>query len=245
MSKAIKGMNRDLTCRGHQFAVGETYQVAGTIKVCANGFHSCPLDSETSPLAVFEYYTPGTSRYFDVQFSGATDRDGTKIASASITIGAEIHLGELTTRAVEWVISKCKPAKGKGLNTEDFKLASNSGDGGAASNSGTHGAASNSGTHGAASNSGYGGAASNSGDGGAASNSGTHGAASNSGDGGAAISHARYGKVMGEVSDTVLYCTEIDDNGKIVSCAKGITGRGKIKVGTWYRCKGGKLVPVK
>ena len=209
MSKAIKGMNRDLTCRGHQFAVGETYQVAGTIKVCANGFHSCPLDSETSPLAVFEYYTPGTSRYFDVQFSGATDRDGTKIASASITIGAEIHLGELTTRAVEWVISKCKPAKGKGLNTEDFKLASNSGDGGAASNSGTHGAA------------------------------------SNSGDGGAAISHARYGKVMGEVSDTVLYCTEIDDNGKIVSCAKGITGRGKIKVGTWYRCKGGKLVPVK
>ena len=209
MSKAIKGMNRDLTCRGHQFAVGETYQVAGTIKVCANGFHSCPLDSETSPLAVFEYYTPGTSRYFDVQFSGATDRDGTKIASASITIGAEIHLGELTTRAVEWVISKCKPAKGKGLNTEDFKLASNSGDGGAASNSGTHGAASNSGTH------------------------------------GAAISHARYGKVMGEVSDTVLYCTEIDDNGKIVSCAKGITGRGKIKVGTWYRCKGGKLVPVK
>ena len=147
--KAIKGMTHDMTCRGHQFEIGKTYTVEGDIRACSNGFHSCPSDDDTSPLAVFEYYAPGTSRFFEVEASGKTDRDGNKIASASITIGVEVGIGTLTQHFVDWVISKAKPNG----------AASNSGDCGAASNSGTRGAASNSGDYGAASNSGYCGAA--------------------------------------------------------------------------------------
>ena len=144
---AIKGMNRDMTCRGFQFEPGKTYTIEGPIKACNSGFHACPVDDETAPHAVFEYYGPGVSRYFDVTASGATDRDGNKIASASITIGVEITMGELMRRVAEWCVKKAKGA------------ASNSGYGGAASNSGYGGAASNSGDYGAASNSGYRGAA--------------------------------------------------------------------------------------
>lgn len=143
--KAIKGMNRDMTCRGHKFETGKTYEVTGKISACENGFHSCPLDD--SPLSVFEYYAPGISRYFEVEASGETDRQGSKIASASITIGAEVGIGELTKRFVDWVIGRAKPAEGS----------SNSGDSGAASNSGDYGAASNSGTRGAAFSHAYGG----------------------------------------------------------------------------------------
>jgi hypothetical protein len=182
---AIKGMNHDMTCRSFKFEPGQSYEVSGRIAACENGFHSCPLDGETSPLSVFQYYAPGISRYFEVEASGETDRQGDKIASAKLTIGVEVGVGELTRRFVDWVIGRAKP-NGAASNSGDYGAASNSGGYGAASNSGARGAASNSGARGAASNSGRYGAASNSGDYGAASNSGDYGAASNSGYYGAA-----------------------------------------------------------
>jgi hypothetical protein len=182
---AIKGMNHDMTCRSFKFEPGQSYEVSGRIAACENGFHSCPLDGETSPLSVFQYYAPGISRYFEVEASGETDRQGDKIASAKLTIGVEVGVGELTRRFVDWVIGRAKPY-GAASNSGDYGAASNSGYYGAASNSGARGAASNSGDYGAASNSGDYGAASNSGYSGAASNSGARGAASNSGDYGAA-----------------------------------------------------------
>jgi hypothetical protein len=209
---AIKGFDRDLTCRGFQFEPGKTYEQSGTIRACSNGFHSCPVDDDTPPHAVFEYYAPGLSRYFEVTASGATDRDGNKIASASVTIGVELTMCELMRRVADWCVRKAKGA------------ASNSGDCGAASNSGTRGAASNSGNGGAASNSGY------------------YGAASNSGNGGAAMSHAYGSKVMCEGDGQALYCSEFNDNMELVSNACGITGRDGIEAGVWYACRDGKLV---
>jgi hypothetical protein len=145
---AIKGFDKDLACRGFQFEIGGTYDHDGEVTACCNaGFHSCPTDSDHPPHAVFEYYAPGSSRYCAVTASGKTDREGNKIASAKITIGIELTLGEIMARVARWCVQKA------------------------------NGAASNSGLGGAASNSGYGGAASNSGYGGAASNSGEYGAA--------------------------------------------------------------------
>ena len=230
--KAIKGFNHDMTCLGMKFKPGQTYTQSGTIKACENGFHSCPVDDDVPPHAVFGYYAPGQSRYFEVTASGKTDRDGNKIASASITIGVELTLGELMCRVAPWCEAK---AEGAALNSGDGGAASNSGDGGAASNSGYGGAALNSGDGSAASNSGYGGAALNSGYGGAASNSGY---------GGAAMSHSYYGKVMCEGEGQALYCTEFADDGSIASVACGITGKKGIKPGVWYHAKGGKLVEV-
>ena len=209
MSKitSIKGFDQNLSCRGFQFEIGKTYKVKGKVKVCSNGFHSCPSDEETSPLAVFEYYPPAMSRYCEVQADGKTDRQGNKIASAKITVGVEITLHEMIGRFIKWATDKA----GGTL---------------AASNSGNYGAASNSG------------------DRGAASNSGTQGAASNSGYQGAAMSHSYGGKVMCEGDGQALYCSEFDGNFNLVSNACGITGQGGIKAGTWYTCKGGKLVEV-
>ena len=207
MSKitSIKGFDQNLSCRGFQFEIGKTYEVKGKVKACSNGFHSCPSDEETSPLAVFEYYPPAMSRYCEVQADGKTDRQGNKIASAKITVGVEITLHEMIGRFIKWATDKA----GGTL---------------AASNSGTQGAASNSGYHGAA------------------SNSGNYGAASNSGYRGAAMSHSYGGKVMCEGDGQALYCSEFNDNLKLVSNACGITGRDSIKAGVWYTCRGGKLV---
>ena len=207
MITSIKGFDKNLSCRGFQFEIGKTYKVKGKVKVCSNGFHSCPSDEETSPLAVFEYYPPAMSRYCEVQADGKTDRQGNKIASAKITVGVEITLHEMIGRFIKWATDKA----GGTL------AASNSGNYGAASNSGNYGAASNSGTQGAASNSGY---------------------------QGAAMSHSYGGKVMCEGDGQALYCSEFNDNLELVSNACGITGQDGIKAGTWYTCKGGKLVEV-
>ena len=86
MITSIKGFDKNLSCRGFQFEIGKTYEVKGKVKVCSNGFHSCPSDEDTSPLSVFEYYPPATSRYCEVQAEGNTDRQGNKIASAKITV---------------------------------------------------------------------------------------------------------------------------------------------------------------
>ena len=96
---AIKGFKPGLICapngKPFQFAEGQTYTATGAIKACKNGFHACPVDDDTPPHAVFEYYAPGTSVFREVTLTGKTNRDGNKIAGASITIGVELTMGEI------------------------------------------------------------------------------------------------------------------------------------------------------
>src|SRR5690606_20885740 len=181
------GFDRDFSCRGLKFEIGKTYRAEGAIKACKNGFHLIPDDH--NPLAVFPYYVPATTRFAVVEYGGATDRDGDKIAAEEITIVREITLGELTSMAVRFAGKKAASNNGRrgaASNSGRRGAASNSGYGGVASNIGYGGVASNSGTCGAASNIGHGGAASNIGHGGVASNSGYCGVASNNGRRGAA-----------------------------------------------------------
>ena len=140
MITSIKGFDKNLSCRGFQFEIGKTYKVKGKVKVCSNGFHSCPSDEDTGPLSVFEYYPPATSRYCEVQAEGNTDRQGNKIASAKITVGVEITLHELIGRFINWATNKAGGTLAAS-NSVDYGAASNSGDSGAASNSGDYGAA--------------------------------------------------------------------------------------------------------
>ena len=110
---AYKGFNADFTCRGFRFEVGETYTVAGEIVACRNGFHACE-----NPFDVWSYYPVvaddgSMARYAEVEMSGATAKDGDKIAAAEITINAELRLPEFVKRAVAAIVSA---TKGKGDN---------------------------------------------------------------------------------------------------------------------------------
>ncbi|EAS9163100.1 hypothetical protein EIV61_12760 [Salmonella enterica] len=107
MTKEIatfKGFNKDLKCRDFQFEIGKTFHHDGKVEACGSGFHACEC-----PFDVFSYYPPAESRYAETISFGVTDREevgDTKIASASITIKAELTLPQFIQRGIEWIWSK-------------------------------------------------------------------------------------------------------------------------------------------
>ena len=141
----IKGFDSSLKCRGMQYAVGETVEHDGPVKICESGLHAVEY-----PLDVFSYYPPAGSRFAVVRAHGEIDRksDGedTKIAAARLTIEAEIGVPELVSRAIEWITSRCEIEEG-GHATGCQGAASATGTLGAASATGDHGAASATGKH--------------------------------------------------------------------------------------------------
>ncbi|EHS7019653.1 hypothetical protein KOK53_003987, partial [Escherichia coli] len=147
-----KGFQQDMTCRGFQFELDKTFEHEGTVKACSSGFHSCEY-----PLDCFSYYPPASSRYAEAVAKGTISReDGgdSKIASATITIKAELSVHQLVTRAIEWIWSRVDKSLEQ-TNTGYRSAASNTGDYSAASNTGYRSAASNTGYRSAASNTGY------------------------------------------------------------------------------------------
>ena len=213
---SFKGFDQNLQCRGYQFEIGKTYEHEGEVEACKGGFHACE-----HPLNVFDYYPPSSSRYARVVQTGPLSRNGddTKVASAKITIEAELRLPDLVQEAVKWVFDRAKWVGGSvatGVNeaatasgtrgaatasgtrgaataSGDQGAATASGTQGAATASGTRGTATASGTQGTATASGYQGTATASGDQGAATASGTQGAATASGTRGAATASGTRG----------------------------------------------------
>ena len=103
---AVKGFDRDLKCRGYQYAIGETYQHKGRVVACESGFHACEM-----PLDVFSYYPLSTSRYASVVALGDVSRQensDSKIASGRLYVEAEIKLPDIIKRAVSWVMERAK-----------------------------------------------------------------------------------------------------------------------------------------
>ena len=237
---SIKGFDADLKCRDFQFEIGKTYEVAGAIRACENGFHACP--TEHHPLSVFDYYAPAGNRFCEVTQDGARHVEGDKLASAKITIGVELSLGDLAQRAVKWVFDRAKWSEGA-VAKGDNEGATASGWQGAATASGWQGAATASGWQGAATASGDQGAATASGDQGAATASGWQGAATASGANSVATAAGEGGRVRG-IDGAALFAVERGLKGAVVSVAAGIVGRDGIKAATWYRCEGGRLVEI-
>jgi hypothetical protein len=105
---SYKGFDKNLRCRDFQFEIGKTYAMDGEIKACKRGFHACEF-----PLDVFKYYLPGKSRFCVVKQQGPFGRhaEDTKVASARITVDAEIHIQAIVERAIAWISEKLDPAK--------------------------------------------------------------------------------------------------------------------------------------
>ena len=182
MTKEIvtfKGFNKDLKCRDFQFEIGKTFHHEGKVEACGSGFHACEC-----PFDVFGYYPPADSRYAETISFGVTDReeDGdTKIASASITIKAELTLPQFIQRGIDWIWSKIDKSLEQQIMTGDWSAATNTGYQSAATNTGDWSAATNTGYQSAATNTGYQSAATNTGNRSAATNTGDQSAATNTG----------------------------------------------------------------
>ncbi|EJV6180884.1 hypothetical protein N7J03_001289 [Salmonella enterica] len=182
MTKEIvtfKGFNKDLKCRDFQFKIGKTFHHDGKVEACVSGFHACEC-----PFDVFSYYPPAESRYAETISFGVIDREeigDTKIASASITIKAELTLPQFIQRGIEWIWSKIDKSLEQQIMTGDWSAATNTGDWSAATNTGDWSAATNTGNWSAATNTGNRSAATNTGDWSAATNTGNWSAATNTG----------------------------------------------------------------
>ena len=130
---AYKGFNQDWTCRGYRYEIGKTYEHKEYVEVCESGFHACEY-----PLDVFSYYNPSESKFAVVKMSGKISKgtDDSKIASAKITVDAEINIYEMAQKAVEWIKGKIDWGKAKKSNTGYKSAATNTGYKSVATNTG-------------------------------------------------------------------------------------------------------------
>src|ERR1035441_5021419 len=261
--EGFKGFDQNLQCRGFQFEIGKSYMVNGKIAVCESGFHACEI-----PFDVWGYYGPGNSRFAVVDQGGTIARHSSdsKIASAEITIKAELTLPEFIKRGVQYVRDHVdwKNAKesntvyqsaatntgdqsaatntgdrSAATNTGDRSDATNTGDRSAATNTGDQSAATNTGDQSAATNTGYQSAATNTGDQSAATNTGDRSAATNTGKEAVAMASGYEGRVSG-ANGCALFLVERDNNYKILSAWAGIVGSDGIKPDVFYMLKDGK-----
>ena len=104
---AFKGFDANMQCRGYQFEVGKTYEHTGKVEACESGFHSCE-----NPLDVLNYYSligdnGEMNRFASVKAFGEISRHGedSKIASAKISIEAELKIPEIVSAAIKWISS--------------------------------------------------------------------------------------------------------------------------------------------
>ena len=100
--KSYKGFNKDMTCKGKQYAEGETF-TEDDAKCCDRGMHACEY-----PLDCFRYYEPANSIYHEVEQSGKFDRnsDDTKVASTIMKVGARLDIRGLVHAAIEYTKSR-------------------------------------------------------------------------------------------------------------------------------------------
>ncbi|EBW2623682.1 hypothetical protein PAC23_000314 [Salmonella enterica] len=253
MTKEIvtfKGFNKDLKCRDFQFEIGKTFHHDGKVEACVSGFHACEC-----PFDVFSYYSPADSRFAETISFGITDReeDGdTKIASASITIKAELTLPQFIQRGIEWIWSKIDKSleqqimcgnRSAATNTGNWSAATNTGNRSAATNTGNCSAATNTGDWSAATNTGNRSAATNTGNWSAATNTGDCSAATNTGDLSAAevsgsqsvaASLGIKGKSRASEGGAIVLCYR-DKNGELIHIRASKVGENGIMPNTWYQ----------
>ncbi|ENS2377754.1 hypothetical protein ACEZYU_004071 [Salmonella enterica] len=235
MTKEIvtfKGFNKDLTCRDFQFAIGETFHHDGKVEACGSGFHACEC-----PFDVFSYYPPAESRYAETISFGVIDREeegDTKIASASITIKAELTLPQFIQRGIEWIWSKIDKSLEQQIMTGNWSAATNTGDWSAATNTGNRSAATNTGNRSAATNTGDWSAATNTGDWSAATNTGDWSAAEVSGSQSVAASLGIEGKARASEGGAIVLCYR-DEDGELIHIRASKVGENGIMPDIWYQ----------
>ncbi|EBE8599873.1 hypothetical protein C5229_16045 [Salmonella enterica] len=217
MTKEIvtfKGFNKDLKCRDFQFEIGKTFHHDGKVEACVSGFHACEC-----PFDVFSYYSPADSRFAETISFGITNReeDGdTKIASASITIKAELTLPQFIQRGIEWIWSKIDKSLEQQIMCGNCSAATNTGNWSAATNTGNRSAATNTGYWSAA------------------TNTGNWSAAEVSGSQSVAAAFGIEGKARASEGGAIVLCYR-DEDGELIHIRASKVGENGIMPNTWYQ----------
>ncbi|EED6195836.1 hypothetical protein XI16_11840 [Salmonella enterica subsp. enterica serovar Infantis] len=217
MTKEIvtfKGFNKDLKCRGFQFAIGETFHHDGKVEACGSGFHACEC-----PFDVFSYYPPAESRYAETISFGITDSEeggDTKIASSSITIKDELTLPQFIQRGIEWIWSKIDKSLEQQIMCGNWSAATNTGNWSAATNTGNRSAATNTGNWSAA------------------TNTGDWSAAEVSGSQSVAAAFGIEGKARASEGGAIVLCYR-DEDGELIHIRASKVGENGIMPNTWYQ----------
>ncbi|EBG4951582.1 hypothetical protein FI043_00545 [Salmonella enterica subsp. enterica] len=208
MTKEIvtfKGFNKDLKCRDFQFEIGKTFHHDGKVEACGSGFHACEC-----PFDVFSYYSPADSRFAETISFGITDREeggDTKIASASITIKAELTLPQFIQRGIEWIWSKIDKSLEQQIMCGNRSAATNTGNRSAATNTG---------------------------DCSAATNTGNRSAAEVSGSQSVAAAFGIEGKARASEGGAIVLCYR-DEDGELIHIRASKVGENGIMPNTWYQ----------
>ncbi|HIA4854384.1 TPA: DUF7666 domain-containing protein [Salmonella enterica] len=208
MTKEIvtfKGFNKELKCRDFQFEIGKTFHHDGKVEACGSGFHACEC-----PFDVFSYYSPADSRFAETISFGITDRkeDGdTKIASASITIKAELTLPQFIQRGIEWIWSKIDKSLEQQIMCGNCSAATNTGNRSAATNTGNRSAA---------------------------TNTGDWSAAEVSGSQSVAAAFGIEGKARASEGGAIVLCYR-DEDGELIHIRASKVGENGIMPNTWYQ----------
>ena len=229
---SFKGFDHELKCRGFQFEVGKTYTVEGKIEACHNGFHAVGADN---PFHVWDFYPiiddeGRLARYAEVIQSGDMsleedgNKRGTKIASASITISAELTLPDFIKKAVSRIVETTR-GKGDDASGHSAQIGS-SGDSAKIGSSGDSAKIGSSGHYAKIGSSG-------------------HSAKIDvSGADGVAASAGVSARVKAKAG-TWVSVAEFDESypPKCIGFATGKVGDDGIPADTWLIAKGGKLIP--
>ena len=110
--KAYKGFHKTadgLKCRDKIYLPGETY-TEDEAELCQIGMHAC-----LAPIDVLTYYAPASSVFHVVEVGddAQPDEDGdSKVASRTLTVGAELGIADLVAAQVEYTVSRAKPVDG-------------------------------------------------------------------------------------------------------------------------------------
>ena len=212
--KAYKGFDKNMKCRGFQYAEGRTYEDPEAV-LCEKGFHAC-----TMPLDVLGYYVPGLgSIYREVDLNDVSEEQSndSKACAKKIRIGAELGIAGLVKAQIEWV----KEQIGFGLFEEKIKKAkAATGIRGAACATGAQGASCATGYQGASCATGYQGASCATGYQGASCATGAQGASCATGDQGASCATSDQGASCATGAQGASCAT--GDQG--ASCATGYRG---------------------
>ena len=127
--KTYKGFDENLRCdptgsNPFQYEIGKEYAEENA-SVCKSGFHACE-----NALDVLNYYSPGDSRYCEVDLDGEvskTHSDDTKISASKIKIGMEIGIKGIIEAGIRFIFDRVEGKSCPNTTTGDSAHAATTG----------------------------------------------------------------------------------------------------------------------